>query len=47
MHDVIRDYLRDELGAARLARLHQVLLDAAAATLPAAAALAGTDAVTA
>ena len=30
MHDVIRDFLREELGSTRLAQLHQVLLDAAA-----------------
>ena len=40
MHDVIRDFLREELGSARLAQLHQVLLDAAAAGLPSAAAAA-------
>ncbi|HEV3291518.1 MAG TPA: NB-ARC domain-containing protein [Streptosporangiaceae bacterium] len=34
VHDVIRDFLRDELGSTRLAQLHQVLLDAAAQSLP-------------
>ena len=48
MHDVIRDYLRDELGGARLAELHQVLLDAVAGDLPKAAPVAaGADMVTA
>ena len=47
MHDVIRDFLRDELGSTRLAQLHQVLLDAAAEGLPAAAAAAGGGIVTA
>ncbi len=37
VHDVIRDFLRDELSSARLAQLHQVLLDAAAQGLPTAA----------
>jgi len=46
VHDVIRDYLRDELEPARLAQLHRVLLDTTAKTLPAAAA-AGTGTVTA
>jgi WD40 repeat protein len=46
MHDVIRDYLRGELGPAQLAQLHQVLLDTTAKTLPAAAA-AGPGTVTA
>ena len=40
MHDVIRDFLREELGSTRLAQLHQVLLDAAAEGLPTAAAAA-------
>ena len=40
MHDVIRDFLREELGSTRLAQLHQVLVDAAAVGLPAAAAAA-------
>jgi WD40 repeat protein len=34
MHDVIRDYLREHLGHARIIRLHQALLDAVAADLP-------------
>ena len=38
MHDVIRDFLREELGGDRLAQLHQVLLDAAAEDLPTATA---------
>ena len=37
MHDVIRDYLQEELGPARLAQLHQVLLDTTADILPVAA----------
>ena len=41
MHDVIRDFLRDQLGAARLAQLHGILVDTAAKGLPAAAAVAG------
>ena len=40
MHDVIRDFLREELGSARLAQRHQVLVDAAAVGLPTAAAAA-------
>jgi len=40
VHDVIRDFLREELGSARLAQLHQVLLDTAAQGLPIAAAAA-------
>jgi WD40 repeat protein len=47
MHDVIRDYLRQELGPARLRRLHQVLLGAIATGLPAAAAATGPGMVTA
>jgi WD40 repeat protein len=43
MHDVIRDFLREELGSTRLARLHQVLLDATAEDLPTAAAAAPGD----
>ena len=34
VHDVIRDFLREQLGSTRLAQLHQVLLDAAAEGLP-------------
>jgi len=34
LHDVIRDFLRHELGEQRLANLHGRLLEAAAATLP-------------
>ena len=34
LHDVIRDFLRGELGPDRLARLHGVLLDTTAAALP-------------
>ena len=40
MHDVIRDFLSAELGIARLAQLHEVLLDAVAAGIPGAAAAA-------
>jgi hypothetical protein len=49
MHDVIRDYLREELSHARLARLHATLLDTAAASLPRAPAapVASVDIVTA
>ena len=48
VHDVIRDFLREELGSTRLAQLHQVLLDTAAQGLPtAAAAAAGGGLVTA
>jgi WD40 repeat protein len=39
LHDVIRDFLRRELGQPRLTGLNGVLLDAAAAGLPAAVAL--------
>ena len=46
VHDVIRDYLHEVLELARLAQLHQVLLDTVAKTLPAAAA-AGPGTVTA
>ncbi|MBE8475546.1 NB-ARC domain-containing protein [Streptomyces justiciae] len=35
IHDVIRDYVRDGLGTAGLARLNGLLVDAVAATLPA------------
>lgn len=34
LHDVIRDYLRHDLGPERVTELHRVLLDAVAATLP-------------
>ncbi|WP_235981228.1 NB-ARC domain-containing protein, partial [Streptomyces albidus (ex Kaewkla and Franco 2022)] len=34
LHDVVREYLRGELGAERLVRLNAALLDAAAAALP-------------
>ena len=37
MHGVIREYLREDIGASRLEDLHQVLLDTAAKGLPAAA----------
>jgi len=47
MHDVIRDYHREELGAARLEQLHGTLLDTIAKNLPAAAAAAGPGMVTA
>jgi WD40 repeat protein len=41
MHDVIRDYHREELGAARLGQLHGTLLDTVAKNLPATPAMAG------
>ena len=47
MHDVIRDYQRQELGADRLEQLHQLLLDRTAKGLPAAAAGVGPSVVTA
>jgi WD40 repeat protein len=47
LHDVIRDYLRDEFGADRLEQLHQILLDTVAVSLPAAAAVPGPGTVTA
>jgi WD40 repeat protein len=40
MHDVIRDFLRAELGSTRLGQMHQVLLDTAAQGLPTVAAAA-------
>jgi WD40 repeat protein len=46
VHDVIRDYLREQLGAARLARLNRVLLDGAAVGLPAIPAVATADVTT-
>ncbi|MET7604899.1 NB-ARC domain-containing protein, partial [Streptomyces avermitilis] len=42
LHDVIRDYLRSNLGTAGLARLNGLLVDAIAATLPPARPLAPT-----
>jgi len=36
MHDVIRDYYHEELGAALVAQLHEILLDTIAKSLPAA-----------
>ncbi|MEV6179944.1 NB-ARC domain-containing protein, partial [Streptomyces sp. NPDC052015] len=42
LHDVIRDYLRSELGTAGLARLNGLLIDAIASTLPTAQPLAPT-----
>ncbi|UUU37874.1 NB-ARC domain-containing protein [Streptomyces sp. NBC_00162] len=42
LHDVIRDYLRGELGTADLTRINGLLIDATAATLPPAQALAPT-----
>ncbi|WP_410790641.1 NB-ARC domain-containing protein [Kribbella sp. C-35] len=33
LHDVLRDYLRDQLGGSTITRLHQTLLDAAGAGL--------------
>ena len=47
MHDVIRDYHRDELGADRLAQLHEILLSIIAETLPTATPVAGAGSVTA
>jgi WD40 repeat protein len=47
MHDVIRDYLREQLGTARIEELHQILLDSTAKTLPVASAMAGPGTVTA
>jgi WD40 repeat protein len=47
MHDVIRQYLTEELDAARLEQLHQILLDTTAKNLPTAAAVAGPGLVTA
>ena len=43
LHDVIRDFLREELGCTRLAQLHQVLIDTAAEGLPVTAAANGDD----
>ncbi|MEV6781166.1 NB-ARC domain-containing protein [Streptomyces sp. NPDC051098] len=43
LHDVIRDYLRGELGTAGLTRVNGLLIDAVAATLPAAQPLAATQ----
>ncbi|SOD82512.1 WD-40 repeat-containing protein [Streptomyces sp. Ag109_G2-15] len=40
LHDVIRDYLRGEIGTTRLGELHSVLVDAVADGLPVAAPLA-------
>ena len=40
LHDVVRDFLRAELGQQRLAELNGILLDAVAAGLPAASPLA-------
>ncbi|WP_328450008.1 NB-ARC domain-containing protein [Streptomyces sp. NBC_00386] len=40
LHDVVRDYLRNKLGADGLARVNRLLLDTVAATLPPAQALA-------
>jgi hypothetical protein len=34
LHDVVRDFLHDELGSTRVRQLHRVLLDAVAADLP-------------
>lgn len=43
LHDVVRDFLRGELGARELVRLNEVLLQTSAVDLPAAGALAGDD----
>jgi WD40 repeat protein len=40
VHDVIRDFLHEELGSTRLAQLHQILLEAVAEGLPSAEAAA-------
>jgi WD40 repeat protein len=48
LHDVVRDFLREELGAARLVELHRALVRAVAAGLPLASSRSqGTNAVTA
>ncbi|HEX4701981.1 MAG TPA: NB-ARC domain-containing protein [Pseudonocardiaceae bacterium] len=52
LHDVVRDYLTDTLGPARIVDLHRILLDTVAAGLPTALRLAadagdGVDAATA
>jgi hypothetical protein len=47
MHDVIRDFLREQLGDTRLAQLHQMLLEAVAAGLPSTPAADGGGQVTA
>jgi WD40 repeat protein len=43
LHDVVRDFLRAELGAQRLAELNRMLLDTAAANLPIASPLRRSD----
>jgi hypothetical protein len=43
LHDVVRDFLRGELEPDQLAKLHGILLGAAAAGLPAAASLGSAD----
>jgi hypothetical protein len=43
LHDVVRDFLRGELGPAQLAKLHKTLLAAAAADLPAAIPILSTN----
>jgi WD40 repeat protein len=47
LHDVIRDFLREELGNAQLRRLHLVLVDCVADGLPTAPAASGYGTVTA
>ena len=48
VHDVIRDYLRDELGDVRLKQLHKIILDATARSLSTtAASIGGPEMVTA
>jgi WD40 repeat protein len=37
LHDVVRDFLQQELGATRVVELHQILIDTVAADLPVAA----------
>ena len=43
VHDVIRDYLRDHLGASRLAQKNRVMMEAMAADLPCVTAPAGAE----
>ena len=43
LHDVLRDFLRGKLGPDRLSRLHSVLLDVIARTLPGAPPLGSAD----
>jgi WD40 repeat protein len=46
MHDVLRDFLREEIGQTRLPQLHRILVDTAIQGLPSAfAAVAGADGI--